>query len=185
VCIADCVAAIMSVWLSLPVWYGDRDFFIESRIALYRPVAVAICRATENPDQRAFLGSQAYWETRLASHVLEERCHEGPPGARCDGGRSIGPWQPRRRWCPAAWDMSLNRDERYLAGARCAHNLWRHGVVRCGTSEGGFVAQGGSRECRRPWARARVPLWSRLRRAISAGGADEEDEVGYARRMVE
>jgi hypothetical protein len=159
--IADCVAAIMGVWMTLAPWYGDRHDTPEARAALYRPVATAICQATEDPGGRAFLGAQTYWETRLARHVLEERCHEGPAGARCDGGRSIGPWQPRR-WCGGAWDMSLTRAERYLAGARCALGLWWGGLARCRRVEGGFVAQGGGKGCRRDWARRRVPLWRRL-----------------------
>jgi hypothetical protein len=159
--IADCVAGILGVWLSLAPWYGDRHDSPEAREALYRPVAVAICKATEDPGERAFLGSQAYHETRLARYVLEGRCHDGPVGARCDDGRARGPWQVHR-WCRAAWRETETAAARRVAAATCVLRGWRYGLRRWGSPAGGFQAQGGISRAVTHRARRRVPLWQRM-----------------------
>jgi hypothetical protein len=45
-----------------------------------------------------------YHESGFAPYVGEDRCHDGPKGARCDNGRALGYWQLHRNTCAAAWD---------------------------------------------------------------------------------
>ncbi len=158
-----CIQAILAIWLALPHCYLDRADSHNQRISLYRPAAAAICRLTKVRWERAWLAAQAWHETRLARHVLEERCKDGPPGMRChwvDGPLSIGPWQPQRKWCPGAlWAFSLG--DRYLEGARCALRLARMGRASCGTIEGAFAHQSGDGGCFAEWAQRRVPTFYR------------------------
>jgi hypothetical protein len=163
--VGDCVAAILGVWMTLAPWYGDRHDTPEAREALYRPVAVAICQATDDPGERAFAAAQAYHETRLARAVLEWRCGDMPEGMQCDEGTSAGPLQTKRhatKACRDVWRPQLSDVARYEAGVRCALRGWRWGLGRWGTPAGGFQAQGGISGVIKPWARRRVPLWHRM-----------------------
>ena len=161
-----CPSLILAAWALLPTWYGDRHESTDTRDAHRLPVATAICRATTDAKERKFLATQAYSETTLARYVIDDRCSDGPVGARCDEGRATGPWQVHRsmaRCARNAWDKSLPVTERYLAGAQCALANWRYGVARCKSDAGGFAAQGGVLvKCGAAWARRRVALMERI-----------------------
>jgi hypothetical protein len=161
-----CPLLILSAWALLPTWYQDRDETPEARDALRLPVAEAICLATKDRRERAFLAAQAYAETHLARYVLDHRCADGPPGAKCDAGRATGPWQVHRNaneCSERAWDATLPTLARFSAGARCALMGWRWGVRRCRSEVGGFSAQaGGIVRCDLAWARRRVALMERI-----------------------
>lgn len=167
--------AIVAALLSFPPWDWDRreaearycelpaeevEAAVQrDREALARPVAEAIAAVAETRTEAAFLATQAIYESRLARYVLEDRCHEGPPFARCDGGRATGPWQVHS-WCVGAFDIDAGRDRRLEAGATCALQLARHGLHRCGDWSGAFAAQGQS-ECGAAWAAEReVRMWA-------------------------
>jgi hypothetical protein len=137
---------ILTALLSLPTWYGDKDLSKEERRALIRPVAEAIHGVARTRDEAAALVSLAWHESRLASYVLEGRCHEGPPGARCDMDRkgkprARGPWQVWK-WCKA-WDHPEGSAESLRREARCALGALRTHRSRCGTWEGAFAGMGG------------------------------------------
>ena len=150
-----CPATILAFWLALPQWHGD-SFTPTERAAHNLPVAESICRVARNDNERAFLATQAYAETKLAEAVLVEECHRMPPGSRCDAGLATGPWQVHKH-CPEAW-TAPTRADRYDAGARCALRMAR----QCRTPEGWFAAQGGFRRCAADWARRRVPMFWRI-----------------------
>jgi hypothetical protein len=150
-----CAYLVLLALLRLAPWYQDVGDSFQARSELYYPVAVAICAVASNDTERAFLAWQAYQETRLARYVLEERCHDGPPGVRCDAGLATGPWQ-MHAWCTGAWTGT--QQARLEAGARHALRLAR----RCRTPEGWFAAQSGRASCSAPWARQRVPGFWRM-----------------------
>lgn len=156
------IAIIVALLLSLPQWHADR-LTEDERIALVLPVAMAIATSAATEEERLFLAAQTWHETRLASYVLEERCAEGPPGARCDEGAATGPWQVHR-WCAGAWVAESSRTERFTAGAQCALQLYRWGRRECGTAAGGFAYQRHAGECSPAWALRRVETMRRLAR---------------------
>lgn len=164
-----CIAIVLKVLLAQPTWYQDTTETPAERATLVRPVAVAICQVAPTWPKRLYLMAQTYAETHLARYVLEERCQDGPKGARCDEGLARGPWQNHRASCRAAWDPKVTRLERYVGGARCALRLYVAGLRRCGTLEGAFYSNSGKIGCRAKWARRRVELVARLERDV--GGA--------------
>lgn len=131
---------VLMVMLGLPGWSLDSDDTDEARARLYRPTAVAVAEVAASRTEAAWLVAQAWHETRYARYVLEDRCADGPPGARCDAGRARGPWQVHR-WCSVAWDESASDAVRLRAGAECALRGYRRGFQRCGTLAGAFAAQ--------------------------------------------
>ena len=151
-----CVPLILALMLSWPQYHLDRGDPAAARRALYRPVAEAICAVGKTRLERAWLVVQSYHETHWARYVLENRCSEGPPGARCDEGRATGPWQVHSH-CAVAWRRTghFTRKQRQ-AGARCALRVARMGLRRCKTTEGAFAHQRGSGRCHAPWAAARA-----------------------------
>jgi hypothetical protein len=126
--IGACLGKVMGVLMWLQPWYQDVDETHAQRWALMRPVAVAICSVTESPKEWAFLLTQGEFECRFARYVLEDRCSDGPPKARCDDGHATGPWQVHRyARTRDAWDKSLPPTLRYMSGARFALHAWRRG----------------------------------------------------------
>lgn len=167
-----CIDIVLRFWLGLAPWYLDVGESPEQRAELYRPAADAVCTVGRTPLERAYLAAQTYAETRLARYVLEDRCEDGPVGARCDGGLATGPWQVRA-WCREAWTGS--EPSRLKAGAACSLRMFRWGYRRCETDRleerlaAGFAANGGgSTRCGAPWAGKRVSMlqtvWARLTR---------------------
>jgi len=152
----NCIDLILTVLLSLPAWRLSTDT-PEERAELTRPVAAAICAATSDPPEQAFLVTQAWHETKLARPVLEERCHEMPEGERCDQGRATGPWQTHR-WAREAWTGSTHAD-RLLGGARFALRGWRRGSSSSWAQ--GFQAQRNAAPPRQ-WARRRASMMVRV-----------------------
>ena len=156
-------AAVFAVMLGLHGWQLDRGDSEESREALYRPVATAIAEVALDGRTAAWLITQALHETRFARYVLENRCEDGPVGARCDEGRARGPWQVHG-WCVGAWDSQASQAEQLEAGARCALRGYWQGLHWCdGDVAGAFAAQHSAlrfqdpeRWCRQPWALMRV-----------------------------
>lgn len=153
-----CIQAILTLWLAQPQCWLDRHESVAQRSELYRPVAAAVCAATEGVNGRAFLARQAYEETKLCRAVVEFRCRDMPAGQRCDDGAATTVWQIHR-WCPKAW--SGTHHDRLLAGAQCALLLAGGGFKRCGTWQGAFAAQRGTGRCKAPWAATRSKLHAR------------------------
>lgn len=137
--------AILAVLLSLPQYRGDlhADPTPEDRARLLRPVAEAIAEVSKNRTEAAALIALAKHETNLARYVLDGYCHQGPAGARCDGGMARGAWQVHR-WCRELWAGPESAPGRHLAGARCAIRLLRHGRAQCGTLAGAFGVYAGA-----------------------------------------
>ena len=165
-----CIDLILTVLISLPVWRLSTDTPAE-RAELTRPVAAAICAATSDPTEQAFLATQGDSETKYARPVLEERCHEMPEGERCDQGRATGPWQVHR-WCREAWNAVTHAD-RLLAGARCALRGWRRGSAE-GDWAQGFQAQKNAAPPR-PWARRRAIMMAQVLAAMNATKRTDDD----------
>jgi hypothetical protein len=135
-------SVLLTVLLSLPAWHGERELADVDRRALLAPVAEAIHGAARSREEAAALITQAWHESRLAAYVLEGRCHEGPPGARCDmdrkgNPRARGPWQVWS-WCKA-WDYPEGSRESLRHEASCAVRAMRFHLKRCETWEGAFA----------------------------------------------
>lgn len=169
--------AILVVLLSLPPWSPDSED--PDRDVLLTPVAEAIegtvrhavgCEDTCLRNRRArllavLLVTQAWYETRLARYVIEGRCHDGPVGARCDGGLARGPWQVHQ-WCRQAWEPEDGSQASLDGGAYCALRLMVAGMRRCGTIEGAFAGMRGTSECSSGWARERAQAVPRHQREL-------------------
>ena len=131
-------------------------------VDLLVPVAWAIEDTAKTKTEVAFLIAQAKAEGGLRPYVLEGRCHEGPPGARCDNGAAETPWMVHG-WCKASRTGNVN--QRLRGGARCALQLYRWGDT-IGGPACGFQIQGGggtptAGECAR--GARRVPLMWQVR----------------------
>jgi hypothetical protein len=169
-----CIEIILAFWLSLPVWYGDRHETTEQRLALWTPVAETICRIATADADRARAATQAYFEgARLARYVIEGRCHDGPPGCRCDEGMAWGVWQVHR-WCGRAWNKSLPTRERRDAALRCALQAGHSGLRSCRGDQGWFSGQW-SLHCTYRWA-VRAAMARRLRQRLIEGQRKEQDQ---------
>lgn len=152
---------ILAAMLALPPYYGDRAESLAERTALYRPVAEAIYEVSKESKNAqataAMLISQGFEETKYARYVLEGRCSDGPPGQRCDNGRSRGAFQVGR-WCPL--------DHGPLGEARCALRAARYGAAHCRqrslTPWHGAFAGLAARDCSWPQADRRVATMRRI-----------------------
>jgi hypothetical protein len=172
----NCPAVILKAWLALTPWWNDRNDTLEERITLYTPAAEVVCRATTNPLERAFLATQMYWEgSRLAHYVIEDRCQDGPKGARCDEGLATGLLQVHR-WCRAAWPLrgqaatADTRQARLEAAARCVLQAARSGRRACGGLLGMFAFQSGlSCTMLPPYTKARIAMTYRILARLKDG----------------
>lgn len=134
-------STILAVMLAQPTWHGDLAETPEQRADLLRPVALAIELATHDTTEQAALIALGYHESGWARYVLEGRCADGPPGARCDHGRARSPWQLWRRACPSAWELSEDDPRALERSAACAVRLLRGARGRCrGMHPAGDVA---------------------------------------------
>jgi hypothetical protein len=122
------------------------------------PVAVAIAQAARSREEAALLVAQGWHESRWAAYVLEGRCQDGPPGARCDEGRARGPWQ--------VWHYC--RATTTAGEARCVLATARLAVARCGSWDGAFAALAGKGGC--AWSGA--PRRVETMRAVLTGWAE-------------
>lgn len=165
--------AVLAVLLSLPTWQGDRDDTEAARRALLEPVAVAVAASSEEPRVVAAVVTQGLRESRYARYVIENRCHEGPAGARCDedecgNPRARGPWQLWRVACPSAYEYGAGTQESLLEEARCIARLWHGGLRRCqglhpaGDVAGAFAALRGGASCQSRTAGARAAEHERV-----------------------
>jgi hypothetical protein len=162
-----CIDIILAFWLALPGWYGDRHLTDAQRLDLWMPVAKTICRVAKTDTDRARAATQAYFEgSRLARYVIQGRCHQGPPGVRCDDGLAWGVWQVHR-WCKRAWNKSLPVHERRDAALRCVLQAGRTGLRSCRGEQGWFSAQW-SLHCTYRWA-VRAAMARRLLKKLMAG----------------
>lgn len=130
-------AAVLTTLLHLPHFGLDKGDTLAERTALLTPVAEAIEDASRGDEEMAAaLVSLGFHETGFARYVIEGRCEDGPPGARCDAdtrgrARAIGPFQVWG-WCSAAWDAPAGSRESLLGGAKCAVRMLASGSSRCG-----------------------------------------------------
>lgn len=178
---------VLAAILAWPVYWGDRDEPLEAREARAEEVASVIIDVTSNPHERLFLAVQGGFESGYAGYVLEDRCHEGPKGAQCDGGQSSTPWQVKR-YCSAAWKGVVNekppvfpvdtRRERWLGAAECVLRIARQGRRRCGNWNGAFAGQlsfartktAGELWCEQSWTRQRSEKLDQLVQKLLAKG---------------
>lgn len=157
-------AVLLRIALSFPPWHGDRGESPEARAELYRPVMEAIAEEAKDEKQAALLLAQAIEDTHLARYVLESRCMDGPRGARCDNGRSRGPFQVGT-WC---------RDDGVRVGLRleahCALRAAWGGIARCReqalTPWHGAFAGLAARDCHWAPAAHRVDTMRRILRGL-------------------
>ncbi len=151
---------ILTVLLSLPAHGTDAGEHPDARELRLAPVASAISTAARTTQEAAALIAQGFGESGFAGYVIEDRCHEGPKGARCDPdrqgrARARGPWQVWAVACPDAWALPAGHASLHLE-ARCAVRLLRGGRQRCGDWEGAFASMGGGARCTSARAPARV-----------------------------
>lgn len=135
--------AILVVLLGLPPFHSETDESAEGRQARLQTVAAAIDHAAAAhahrwPPQKtaAALLALGWHESRFARYVGEGRCHEGPPGARCDPNRhgvrqARTYWQLHRVACPAAWALPEGSAAELQVAARCAAGLLIGAEHRC------------------------------------------------------
>lgn len=151
--------------------YPDQGTADERR-ALLHPVAEAIVAATGGQLQpTAAMVALGYHESAFARYVLEGRCGDGPPGARCDSDRkgrpqARGPWQVHD-WCPA-WKLPEGSPESLAAEAHCAERMMRRSWELCGrTWLGAFSGYAtATRVCSWPRARVRVATMALVERRL-------------------
>lgn len=155
-------AVVLAALLALPPWQGDRELSREARAAMLAPVARAVSVAARGPHEAAALVSQGWHESRFASYVLDGRCEDGPPGARCEpdregAARARGPWQVWD-YCTEAWAAPASSQRSLEGGARCVARWMRGARARCPRSGwvGAFSSMRGGARCVAPWARTRV-----------------------------
>jgi hypothetical protein len=126
------VEAILGAMMALPTWYQDAAEPPEERRALLYLVAESIAEAAGDDRQiAAALIAVGYHESRFARYVVEGRCMDGPPGARCDNGRARGVFQLWQVACSSAYQHPAGSLASMRAEARCAANLWRGARGRC------------------------------------------------------
>jgi hypothetical protein len=139
--------AILAALMALVPWWGDRNETSEARNARMIPIAEAITTATSDATEQAALITLAWAESKLASYVTEDRCHEGPVGQRCDQGRARGPWQVHhgaRKECSIAWELSATSVDGLTHQAWCALSRYRFSKHYC-SSHGSAGALSGYR----------------------------------------
>jgi hypothetical protein len=167
--------AILSTLLARPVHVLDRDEPAESRKARFAVAAQGIALASKgNAHEAALLIAQFDGESKGARYVWEDRCHDGPPGARCDPdrkgvARARGAFQVWA-YCKEAWAYPVGSLEEVTAAARCTLRLMRSGAKRCSangysTIEGSFAGARGGAACvtKRTPERVRTYRWALAR----------------------
>lgn len=154
--------AILAVLMGLPAWYEDAGEPRAARLELLGPVASAIAGASGGDHQRAAALIALGWhESKFGRYVLEGRCSDGPPGARCDNGRARGAWQLWAVACPAAYQYPAGSLESLELEARCADRLLQGARGRCrgrhpaGALAGAFSGYRGL-DCRWPGGAGRA-----------------------------
>lgn len=129
---------ILYVLMGLVPWYGDRDDTEAQRRALLQPIAADIAFAVAeksdglSPELKASaVMAVGDHESHWARYVIEARCSEGPPGARCDEGLARGPFQQHASACPRAYRHPEGSRESLREEARCAVRLLTGALRRC------------------------------------------------------
>jgi len=165
---------ILSVLLGLEPAGTDADEPPEARRARMAEFAGALAVVLEDEPEplhwAAALLSIATHESRLARYVVEGRCAEGPPGARCDwleghGPRARGAFQ-LWSWCRTAWLLSEPSPAGYVAQGYCALRQAKLAKRRCRTLRGMFSGYRKLSDCAWAGAGQRVETYVRLRRQI-------------------
>lgn len=133
--------AVLITLLHLPVYDGDKAETIEARTELLTPVAEVIAEVSgEDEEMAAALEAIAWSETKLARYVIEGRCEDGPPDARCDPDKhgiahARGAWQVQG-WCAAAWNNPAASRASLVGGAKCAVRMLTFASSHCGKDGG-------------------------------------------------
>lgn len=165
------VSPTLAALLQLPAHVTDLDEPEADRLARLSLIADAIDAATDDQLVRAALVVLAWHETRLARYVHEERCSDGPRGAReCDSGRARGLWQIHDA---PEWSVPDSIE----AQAALAARLWRGYRHRCRIDSrddiaGAFVGYGTGGKCApTKWAAKRAAhtraVSGRLRKGVT------------------
>ena len=127
---------VLSAFLSLPSYVGDRGDSVAAREKLLRPYAEAVADVSrENRWKAAALIALMWHESRLARYVLEGRCQDGPRGARCDPGRD-GVARARGAtqvwaWCTEAWAHPAGSLGSIRGEVACASRRLSGGLRAC------------------------------------------------------
>lgn len=162
---------ILRVLLALPPHQEDTDW--PYRDAELQPLAEAIAQTAKTPQEAAGLVTVAYEESRLARYVGDGRCHEGPPGARCDNGRARGYFQLWQVACPQAYRFKAGTIASLKAEVVCARRLLVSGYKRCqsvnpaGSWAGAFAIYGTGHSCEAPWSEHRQSVFYTILRAVT------------------
>jgi hypothetical protein len=121
--------AILAVLMAMSQHFTDKGVAAETRYAELVKVATAIDTAAAGDRKlAAAMISLGRHESGFAMYVLQNRCSEGPVGARCDpdkkgNPRAIGPWQ---LWAVACADRSSVDSQ-----AMCVARRLRGEMQRC------------------------------------------------------
>jgi len=130
------IQVILSILLTFPTFWYDRNESTEARHARMLETAQAIAGVAKNRTEAAALIAVAWHESRFSAHVQTGRCNELPKGMQCDGGQARSIFQLHRGACPELWETPVNEHTRI--GARCAMRLLRGFRERCASVSGAF-----------------------------------------------
>jgi hypothetical protein len=161
--------AVLNTLLARPVHVLDRDEPTDARRARFSIAAQGIAIASKgDPHSAALLVAQFDGESKGARYVWEDRCADGPKGARCDPdrkgvARARGPFQVWA-YCTEAWKHPVGSLEEVTAAASCTLRLMRSGAKRCSSNgysalEGSFAGARGGASCRPPRAAERIKTY--------------------------
>lgn len=133
---------VLRTIIMLGTWSPDSP---ELKAIALEPVAAAIAAvAAESQDPRtsaARLITVGKHESQFAVYVVEERCEQGPPGARCDmdakGIVHATSVYQLHRWALKAWDPEVTLGARIIEATRYADQRLRMFAETCKTHHPG------------------------------------------------
>jgi hypothetical protein len=161
-------STLLALLLGLPSYWGDRREAgrVDRLRALSKDVAAVAVRLSpefglEPEDAAVALVALAWDESKLARHIDDGRCMDGPAGMQCDPDgrgypRAATLWQLWRVACQAAHELPPGR-ERNRAAADCALTRLQAGRVMCGSLEGAHAYYRGN-TCE--WRQASRRVWT-------------------------
>ncbi|TAK10610.1 MAG: hypothetical protein EPO32_14870 [Anaerolineae bacterium] len=188
-------SAILAALLHLPPAVTDRSEDPRAREARLSEVATSVSSAVSHAtclgawdriDCRRIWGGEpvvlagavlalGYGESHYAAYVGEDRCHDGPRGARCDNGKARGYWQA---WAVAAPDLHalpVGAPERVRVAAWAATRLLVGAYGFCDRDWAGAFGRYGGASCRsnRPDSARKVRTMWALVRELRRHSAEE------------
>lgn len=180
------IDVLLSVLLSLPVHFTDRDEPVCERHERMHEVAKAIHAATERATGTAWRGTRSELaaalitlgkhESHFAGYVGSGDCLSGPSDARCDLDPRTGQPRARSYWqiwqvaWPPLWRLEPGTPEALQEAAYGAAVRWAGAWYRCRdraptSAVGAFAGYGGA-SCVTPKSTHRAVTWHRVLRRI-------------------